>query len=52
MHNSDTVKLEEEVVAAVLNALPRSRPPASGRHHVGLEETSKSVIDMLGWETR
>ena len=47
MHNSVTVKLEEEVVAAVLDALPRPPPLASARHHVGLEETSKSVIDML-----
>ena len=47
MRSSDTVKLEGEVVAAVLDALPRPPPLASARHRVGLEETSKSVIDML-----
>ena len=41
------MKLEEEVVAVVLDALPRPPPFASARHRVGLEETCKSVIDML-----
>jgi hypothetical protein len=45
--NSNTVKLEETIVAAVLDALPMPTPLAPARHPVGLKQSCTKVINML-----
>ena len=44
---SDTIKLEEKIVAAVLNAFPPPVPLAPALHPMGLKEISSQVIDIL-----
>ncbi|KAG0564042.1 hypothetical protein KC19_8G078500 [Ceratodon purpureus] len=45
--DNDTVKLEEKIVAAILNALPAPSPLPIARHPVGLNESSAYVIDQF-----
>ena len=47
---SDTVKLEEKIVAAVLNALSPPVPLVPALHPVGLKGISAQTPYSLNWE--
>jgi hypothetical protein len=45
--DSNTAKLEEKIVTAVLDCLPALRPLAPAKHPVGLDKASAHVINIL-----